>query len=100
MDKLEKTGPTKWTRQEFEIEATLRLISTYAAKDGINPAEAAQHMAQTITDALHRRGVFGDPTEVQESVKSSGITRYVAPRPRSRNQGQMQQEAVIVEEQY
>ena len=100
MDKLEKTSPTKWTRNEFEIEATLRLICTYAAKDGNYPAESAQNMAQIITDSLHRRGVFGDPATVQEEVKTSGITRYVAARPRSRNQGQMQQEAVIVEEQY
>lgn len=98
MDKIEKTASTKWTRNEFEVEATLRLICTYAAKDGNYPAEAAQHMAQTITDALHRRGMFGDPNDVQESVKTSGISRYAPVRPRSRNQGQMQQDAVVVEE--
>lgn len=84
------------TRRAFEIEANLRLIAAFATKDGISHIDAVQGMAQALTDALHRRGLFGDPTQVNEQSKRSGIVRYQAPRPRTR---QPEQEVVAVNEQ-
>ena len=96
---MSDTTNKTWTRQSFEIEAILNLIPTYAGKDGINPSQAAQFMAQTLADDLARRGFFGEPNEAMEEMKNSGIVRYQPPRPRSRNQ-QMNQDAVVVEEQF
>ena len=78
----------RMTRQEFELEANLRLIQTFSSKDGIAHVHACQNMAQALTDALHRRGLFGDPRKVLDATNKMGITRYKAPTPRSRTQEQ------------
>jgi hypothetical protein len=88
----------KWTRADFEAEACLRILATIAAKDSISHVDQAQVMAQTLCDALQRRGFFGESNAVTEETRAAGVVRY---QPQRRTQQNNQQrEAVEIVEQF
>lgn len=98
MDNNSNLTARKMSRMEFEMEACLRILASIAMKDSISHVDQAQMMAQTMADAMQRRGFFGESNAVTEETRALGVLRY---QPQRRTPQNMQQrEAVEVIEQF